>query len=172
VPWSSFLVCQQLLPGGGGGFEFENELIIPAPPPPLLFYFQTWSACKERRRRRNHGLKPHLGGDNKPIHDLSFPQLPQVATSEKHHHQNIKRSKQRTQHSSIPLFLTTRFCSSVAPRPRPRPRLLYLCVSVSVSKQQISAKLCFQNSLSTDKQPPSSSSPASSPTKPEALVVD
>jgi hypothetical protein len=41
----------------------------------------------------------------------------------------MKRSKQRTRNSSIPLFLTTRFCTSVAPPP---PPLLCLCLCVSL----------------------------------------
>jgi len=54
----------------------------------------------------------------------------------------MKRSKQRTRHSSIPLFLTTRFCTSVAPPPPPSLLLLsFVCVSVSLSTQQISSKL-------------------------------
>jgi hypothetical protein len=111
--WSVNNSCR----AGGGGVKSKTSLL---------------SACKERRRRRNHALKPRLGKDNKPIHDLSFPQLPQVATSEKHHHQNIKRSKQRTRHYSIPLYLTTSFCSLVGPPPPPTP-LLCLCVSESLS---------------------------------------
>lgn len=165
MPWSFFLVCQQLLPGEGG-FDINNELIIPAPPPPLLFYFQTWSACKERRKRRNNGLKPRLRGDNKPIHDLSFPQLPQVATSEKHHHQNMKRSKQRTRHSSIPLFVTTRFCTLGAPP----PPLLCLCLCVSLHTTDFCQTVFRTRFRHTSNNHLLLLLTASSRTKPEALV--